>query len=256
MGEEDRNPENVRKESKELGNIRKEQQRIKLWGGALLGANLLLLAGILWVSGQDQGTKRPVPAETDFQYPPPTPPAEEDNSIWVADKISDETGNIDNMHADTADNNTDYMDEMVETSNTDNTEESQLQTESPSSPAPVTIKPITTHPVNRSAAGRTVKKAVQPHRKKAVATIPTSIITQPGMTLRSLARLYYGRDVFWIYIYDLNLRVLSPLDTSSFDALPSGVRLELPRPVDYGIDATEPTSLLRACKLAKSLAKQ
>lgn len=30
MGEEDRNSENIRKESKELSYIRKEQQRIKL----------------------------------------------------------------------------------------------------------------------------------------------------------------------------------------------------------------------------------
>ena len=50
--------------------------------------------------------------------------------------------------------------------------------------------------------------------------------------------------------------VLSSLDTSSSDALPSGIELELPRPVDYGIDATEPISLQRACDLAKSLAKQ
>ena len=76
------------------------------------------------------------------------------------------------------------------------------------------------------------------------------------MTLRSLARRYYGREVFWIYIYDRNMGVLSSLDTSSFDALPSGIELKLPRPVDYGIDATEPISLQRACDLAKSLAKQ
>lgn len=53
-----------------------------------------------------------------------------------------------------------------------------------------------------------------------------------------------------------NIRVLSSLDTSSFDALPSGIQLELPCPADYGIDATEPISLQRACNLAKSLAKQ
>ena len=54
MGEEERNSENIRKESKELGDIRKEQQRIKLWGGVLLGANLLLLAGLLCVSSRNQ----------------------------------------------------------------------------------------------------------------------------------------------------------------------------------------------------------
>lgn len=209
MGEEDRNSENIRKESKELVNIRKEQQRIKLWGGALLGANLLLLAGSLWISERDWETKQPVPAKTDFQYPPSTPPAEEDTSIWVADKISDEASNVANT-------------------------------------------PATTRP----AAAKTIKKVKQPRRKKPVAVIPASIITRPGMTLRSLARRYYGREVFWVYIYDRNIRVLSSLDTSPFDTLPSGIELELPRPADYGIDATEPISLQRACNQAKSLAKQ
>ena len=95
MGEEDRNSENIRKESKELSYIRKEQQRIKLWGGVLLGANLLLLAGFLWVSSWNQETKQPVPEETDFQYPPPVPPAEEDTCFWVAEEISDEVSNAD-----------------------------------------------------------------------------------------------------------------------------------------------------------------
>lgn len=220
MGEEDRNSENIRKESKELVNIRKEQQRIKLWGGALLGANLLLLSGSLWISGRDRETKQPVPAKTDFQYPPPAPPAEEDTSIWVADKISDEASNVDNT------DETDYM-----------------------SPAtPVAITPATTRP----AAAKTIKKVKQPRRKKTATIIPASIITRPGMTLRSLARRYYGREVFWVYIYDRNIRVLSSLDTSPFDTLPSGIELELPRPSDYGIDATEPISLQRACNLAKS----
>ena len=240
MGEEDRNSENIRKESKELGDIRKEQQRIKLWGGVLLGANLLLLAGFLWVSSRNQETKQPVPAETDFQYPPPVPPAEEDTSIWVAEEISDEMSNADTT------------DETEDTNNADNTEESQLQTESMPPPAHVAVSPETIRP----SVARTVKKIMQPRRKKKATVIPASIITRPGMTLRLLARLYYGREVFWVYIYDRNIRVLSSLDTSSFDALPSGIQLELPCPADYGIDATEPISLQRACNLAKSLAKQ
>lgn len=266
MGEEDHNSENIRKESKELSNIRKEQQRIKFWGGALLGANLLLLAGFLWISGRDQGTKQPVPTETDFQYPPPAPPAEEDTSIWVTGKISDEASNtdntdeMDNVYADTAADSTDYMDymdETEETNNVDNAEESLLQTESTSPAAPVAVTPAITRPVTiRPTAARTVKKVVQPRRKKTATVIPASIITRPGMTLCSLARLYYGREVFWVYIYDRNRRVLSSLDTSSSDALPSGIELELPRPADYGIDATEPISLQRACNLAKSLSKQ
>lgn len=245
MGEEDRNSENIRKESKELSYIRKEQQRIKLWGGVLLGANLLLLAGFLWVSSWNQETKQPVPEETDFQYPPPVPPAEEDTSIWVAEEISDEMSNADTT------------DETEDTNNADNTEESQLQTESMPPPAHVAVSPETTRPETiRPSVARTVKKIMQPRRKKKATVIPASIITRPGMTLRLLARLYYGREVFWVYIYDRNIRVLSSLDTSSFDALPSGIQLELPCPADYGIDATEPISLQRACNLAKSLAKQ
>lgn len=112
MGEEDRNSENIRKESKELSYIRKEQQRIKLWGGVLLGANLLLLAGFLWVSSWNQETKQPVPEETDFQYPPPVPPAEEDTCFWVAEEISDEVSNADTT------------DETEDTNNAEDTEES------------------------------------------------------------------------------------------------------------------------------------
>lgn len=261
MGDEDRNPEIIRKESKELNNIRKEQQIMRFWVGILLVANLLLLAGFLWMSGRNQETKQPVPAQTDFQYPLPAPVAEEDTSIWVADKLPDDANNTDNtdyadttvetdnMHTDTADY-TDYVDETNDTNNADNTEESPL------SSVPVAVKPVTTHPAIIRPATRTVKKAAQPRRTKTVAAIPTSIITRPGMTLRSLARRYYGREVFWIYIYDRNMGVLSSLDTSSLDALPSGIQLELPRPADYGIDATEPISLQRACDLAKSLAKQ
>ena len=251
MGGEDHNPEIIRKESKELSDIRKEQQTMRLWVGVLLGTNLLLLVGFLWVSGRDQETKQPVPAETDFQYPPPAPPAEEDSSIWVTDKMpedntdyADTTDETDNMHTDTADY-TDYVDETNDTNNADNIEES------PSSSVSVAVKPVPPR-----LATRTVKKAEQPRRTKKVVAIPASIITRLGVTLRSLARRYYGREVFWVYIYDRNMGVLSSLNTSSSNALPSGIELELPRPADYGIDATEPISLQRACDLAKSLAKQ
>lgn len=297
MGEEDRNPEIIRRVDEQLSNVRKEQRVMRLWGGVILGANLLLLCGFLWMLSQ--GAKQPVPVETGFQFPTPATPAEEDSCVWVADIVpndrsnidsvsnSDSTDNVNNtentdnvdnedrvddadMHADTA---TDNMDETVETNGTndkdyaedteetkdtknaddaDNTEESSLP------PVAVAVAPATTRrPVTvRPPAARTVRKAVQPRRKKTVASIPAYIITRPGMTLRSLARLYYGSQVFWVYIYDRNTRVLSSLDTSSFDALPTGIQLELPRPADYGMDATEPISLQRACNRAKSLAKQ
>lgn len=68
--------------------------------------------------------------------------------------------------------------------------------------------------------------------------------------LRNLARRYYGSEVFWVCIYDHNNRLLS-----SPDVLPLGIRLFLPRPADYGIDATDPSSLRRARALAKNLAR-
>lgn len=270
MGEEDRNPEIIRKESKELSNIRKEQQIMRVWVGVLLGANLLLLGGFLWVSGRDQGTKQPVTPETDFQFPTSVPPAEEDSNIWIAadivpndtnntDSVSntdnvgqlddaehvDNTDDTDNMYADTA------VDEMDNTNNTeDYTEDTDNMEKSPL--PPVAVNPVTA----QRPTARTVRTAVQPRRKKTAVTIPACIITRPGMTLRSLARFYYGSQVFWIYIYDRNMRVLSSIDTSLFDALPSGIQLELPRPAEYEIDATEPISLQRACNLAKKLAKQ
>ena len=251
MGDEDNNPDIIRKVNKELSEIRKERQRIRRWGIILLFASLLLLIGILCMWEMEiTGSAR---EETAFEYPMPAMPAEEDSSIWITDKISDDVSNTDNadntdeadnIYADTAADSADYS--------ADNTEEWPLQTESPSPSAPVVVSPVTIRPT----AARTVKKVMQPRRKKTATVIPASIITRPGMTLRSLARLYYGREVFWVYIYDRNRRVLSSLDTSSSDALPSGIELELPRPSDYGIDATEPISLQRACNQAKSLSKQ
>lgn len=256
MGDEENNPDIIRKVNKELSEIRKERQRIRRWGIILLFASLLLLIGILCMWEMEiTGSAR---EETAFEYPMPAMPAEKDSSIWITDKISDDVSNTDNadntdetdnIYADTAADSADYS--------ADNTEEWPLQTESPSPSAPVVVSPVITRPVTiRPTAARTVKKVVQPRRKKTATVIPASIITRPGMTLRSLARLYYGREVFWVYIYDRNRRVLSSLDTSSSETLPSGIELELPRPADYGIDATEPISLQRACNQAKSLSKQ
>ena len=237
MGDEDNNPDIIRKVNKELSEIRRERRIVRIWGGVLLCACLLFPVFILWL--YKINTEQFAQVETAFQYPMPAMPAEEDSSIWITDKISDDVSNTDNAD------------------NTEDAEELPLQTESPSPSAPVVVSPVITRPVTiHSSAARTVKKVKQPRRKKTATIIPASIITRPGMTLRSLARRYYGREVFWVYIYDRNIRVLSSLDTSPFDTLPSGIELELPRPSDYGIDATESISLQRACNLAKSLAKQ
>lgn len=92
--------------------------------------------------------------------------------------------------------------------------------------------------------------AATPCAQTVNASRPDYVLTQCGMTLRNLARRYYGSEVFWVCIYDHNNRLLS-----SPDVLPLGIRLFLPRPADYGIDATDPSSLRRARALAKNLAR-
>lgn len=258
MGEKESNPEVIRRVIKELSNVRKEQRTMRLWGGVLLGGNLLLLAGFLWVSKQE--IKQPAPVETTFQYPPAAIPTDEDNSVWIADSVDVVDATTDNnTTADTDTDTADSTDNVNDTGdNSGNTDVYPL--ESPATPVPTAApSPVPETPDNaprQISVARTPHRTVRPRRKKKVTAIPPSIITRPGMTLRSLARRYYGSEVFWIYIYDRNTRVMSSLETSSFDALPSGIRLELPRPADYGIDATEPISLQRACKQAKSLTKQ
>lgn len=257
MGEKESNPEVIRRVIKELSNVRKEQRTMKIWGGVLLSGNLLLLAGFLWMSEQE--VVQPAPVETTFQYPPAAMPTDEDSSVWIADSISHDTSNTadntDNVN-DTGDNNTTADIDTDIADNTGNTDVFLSQTESPVIPVPAAVPQTPDKAPRQISAARTPHRTVRPRRKKKVTAIPPSIITRPGMTLRSLARRYYGSEVFWIYIYDRNTRVMSSLETSSFDALPSGIRLELPRPADYGINATEPISLQRACKQAKSLTKQ
>lgn len=95
-----------------------------------------------------------------------------------------------------------------------------------------------------SATGGTYRTDV------AASSCPEFVRTTSGMSLRNLARRYYGSEVFWVCIYDHNSQVLR-----SPDVLPLGIRLALPRPADYGIDADDPASLRRARALAKNLAR-
>lgn len=78
--------------------------------------------------------------------------------------------------------------------------------------------------------------------------VPEYVLTSKGMTLQNLAARYYGDRVFWVCIFDYNSRVLKDPDV-----LPLGIRLRLPRKEEYGIDASDPSSLRRARALAKSL---
>lgn len=213
MREEDKGLDLIRRVSRELSNIRKEQRVIRLWGGVLLGANLVLLGGSLWVL--ELGIKERVPQEAACNQP-----------VAVVPVGVDDTG-----HPDEYPSQTDYL----------------SQTDYPSPPVATAVSPEAGHP----PATRAVETTVRPARRETAAVVPDGITSREGMTLRSLARLYYGSEVFWVCIYDQNIDIL-PSDGT----LPPGLRLKLPRPADYGIDATDPTSLQRACQLAKSLAKQ
>ena len=229
MREENNNPDIIRRVNRELSDVRKEQRLIRLWGSVLLGANLVLLGGSIWVLGL--GIKRLEPQEAATGYPPITIPAGADKNAGGVVDVPDDTDVVDNTG----------------TTGTPGGDVPPVgyAPQTGSAPSSVTadaaVGPVTTRPApSRPTAARAAATAV-----------PSHVTTHEGMTLRSLARRYYGSEVFWVCIYDRNLAVLSSTDT-----LPPGIRLELPRPADYGIDATDPTSLQRACKLAKSLAEQ
>lgn len=115
-------------------------------------------------------------------------------------------------------------------------------------------------PVRKPQVRQAPKEAVwkEPVRKEPVAKpvraaerMPEYVLTCKGMTLQNLAVRYYGDRVFWVCIFDFNSRMLKDPDV-----LPLGIRLRLPRPEEYGIDAADPSSLRRARALAKSLTGQ
>ena len=166
---------------KEMTKVRKQQRGLILMVCVLLGTNLLLLGGAIWVLTVPK-TEVPAIAATPVEN---TPEAEEETAVFTRETLI-----------------------------------------MPAAPAPI-------------------EPQVQ---EKNGSPIPDYILTEKGMTLRSLARRYYGNEVFWVCIYDRNMEILS-----SPNILPLGIRLKLPRPADYGIDAGDPSSLQRARKLGQSL---
>ena len=86
MGEEDSNPDIIRKVNKELNDIRRERRIVRIWGGVLLCTCLLFPVFILWL--YKINTEQLAPVETAFQYPMPASSAEEDSSIWKIGRAS------------------------------------------------------------------------------------------------------------------------------------------------------------------------
>lgn len=208
---------------KEMNKVRKQQRGLILLVCVLLATNLLLLGGTLWVL---QAPKPAVPEEVSaatevvaIEETEEPEEAEEAAPVFTAETVAEP-------------------------------ETAPEKTAEDSDPLMAAAERAAELAVERSRAENQVKRAdaVAAVQKKDRPQIPDDIITERGMTLRSLARRYYGHEVFWVCIYDRNIEVLS-----SPDVLPLGIRLYLPRPADYGIDANDPSSLQQARKLGRSL---
>lgn len=71
-----------------------------------------------------------------------------------------------------------------------------------------------------------------------------SEVLKSGLTLRNLAAKYYGQSVFWVYIYEENKNVISDPDN-----IAAGVKVDIPNPSKYEIDAKNPASMNEAKQL-------
>jgi len=202
---------------KEMNKVRKQQRGLIGLVCVLLATNLLLLGGAMWI------LLAPKTETVDVTAAP------------VAEEMAEETKEEVPV----------FIEETVA---------------EPEKPVMTSDDPLTASAMRaadlaaqRSRAEQRVRQAdaAVVDKKTHTSSIPAYVLTERGMTLRSLARRYYGNEVFWVCIYDRNMDALS-----SPDILPQGIRLKLPRPADYGIDATDPSSLQRARKLGRSLQEQ
>ena len=69
-----------------------------------------------------------------------------------------------------------------------------------------------------------------------------------GETLRILAEKLFGNREFWVYIYLENKHIISDPNR-----VPAGIILLVPDTRQYGIDAADPASVLRAKQQGDSL---
>lgn len=202
---------------KEMNKVRKQQRGLIALVCVLLGVNLLLFAGAMWILlSPDQALQKVAVA-----------PLEEAETEPVFTKET-----------------------VVRNDPVEPQESMEAESDDPLVAAAGRAAELA---AARDREEHRVKQAdaIAARQKKEEPRIPGYVITEKGMTLRSLARRYYGSNVFWVCIYDRNMEVLP-----SPDVLPLGIRLFLPRPADYGIDANDPSSLQRARKLGRSLIEQ
>ena len=79
--------------------------------------------------------------------------------------------------------------------------------------------------------------------KPTAATKPVIDVIKPSTTLNKLGRKHYGKNVFWVYIYEENKdKIKNP------NNIPLGTRLVIPPAEKYGIDKDDPASVAKAKK--------
>lgn len=252
---------------KEMAKIRRQQRGVTFLLGALMGVNILMLGTGLWMLlHENSDNVVSAPAQQQVAGVPST-------SVETVDVFAD-LRTVDPAKADgelKADEEPTKAEEEPTSSDEESTQIDEEPTKADEESAEERIK-RSNEAISRSlkkvkqSTKQSTKQNVKQKRRKAntnvvstktrrakrveTTTLPDFVITKSGMTLRSLAHRYYGNEVFWVCIYDHNSRTLR-----NPNVLPKGIRLRLPRPSDYGIDANDPSSLRRAKALASTLGR-
>lgn len=99
--------------------------------------------------------------------------------------------------------------------------------------------------INDKSRGDEVKE-VPP---KELPSVLDRVTIQPGDLLTVYALKYYGKKVFWVYLYEHNKKVIKNPHN-----VPIGTTIEIPSPHLYGIDAKNKESVDKAVKRQSELA--
>lgn len=105
----------------------------------------------------------------------------------------------------------------------------------PTSETPVSEKETLADTLSRPS--RPVSEPAAPVAPKLLGTVKI----KPGSRLTLIALEYYGKKVFWVYLYEYNkARISDP------NNIPVGTPIEIPAPETYGIDARDKASVAKA----------
>ena len=106
--------------------------------------------------------------------------------------------------------------------------------------------------VEKSAPSEEVKPK-EPEKKveKELPRVIDHVTVQSGDLMTVFALKYYGKKVFWVYIYEHNKKVIKNPHN-----VPIGTKLEIPAPHLYGIDAKDKKSVEKAVQKQSELASE